>query len=169
MLVFAHVSSTKTSRAGSSPSGVTRHAARRSAMSGRSCSAAGDVFFEGDAQLVQRRPVRREGTLHSQALAHLGQGGIRVRGHQFYQSRAIELAFTPAAAAPGRDLARLAAALLETAHPHAADVILLGDGSGLQTRVTIRQDALAHGQGIRLHRNTSLCRAPGARGKMKML
>src|SRR5580704_3654852 len=56
MLVLAHVSSIKTTRAGSIDSCEARHAARFSTTSGRSCSLAISVFFfESSPALYKRR------------------------------------------------------------------------------------------------------------------
>src|SRR5215212_1421444 len=56
ILVFAHVSSRKTKRAGSSRLWYFFHCTRRRATSGRSCSLACRLFFETDACMLEEVP-----------------------------------------------------------------------------------------------------------------
>src|SRR6185295_14738958 len=58
MLVLAQVSSMKTRREGSSRPWYFLHCARRLATSGRSCSLACRLFFEGDALVHEEVPDR---------------------------------------------------------------------------------------------------------------
>src|SRR5215212_357294 len=58
ILVFAHVSSRKTKRAGSSRLWYFFHCTRRRATSGRSCSLACRLFFETDACMLEEVPDR---------------------------------------------------------------------------------------------------------------
>src|SRR3982074_74428 len=83
ILVFAHVSSMKTRRLGSSRNWIFFHKVRRRATSGRSCSLAKTVFFEADPLAAQKTPQSVTG--HGDAaLAQFGkkrmQGQIRLFG-----------------------------------------------------------------------------------------
>jgi hypothetical protein len=152
MFVLAHVSSTNTSFAGSSPSRLTRHAARLSATSGRPCSAARADFFVRQPQLAQRLADRPRRDRHAEAIPQLDQRRVGLRLHQFGQAVPVDLAAARAAAVARGDVAAaLPAPLLEAPHPRRADRELLGGRLGPQSRVAVGQHPLPQVHRIRFH------------------
>src|SRR5437867_7945304 len=84
MVLETAVSSMKTSRFGSSRGCRLRNAARAAATSGRSCSAACRLFFEGQLQMPQKAEDRGETDLNlvlRQSGCDLGQRDIRLLRH----------------------------------------------------------------------------------------
>jgi hypothetical protein len=126
MLVVAHVSSMNTSRSGSRPTRRARRRDRRSATSGRSCSAARSVF------LKVRRSVSR--AFHSPAGTHLTphpcaqlhRRRIGLLRHEHPQSRSINHPRPACTAPPWRDRARLAPPWLQPPHRRRTRPLVLG-------------------------------------------
>ena len=59
-----------------------RHCRRAAATSGRRCSSACTVFFNGEAQALDRPPQRAQARGRRQRVAQLGERGIGPRGDQ---------------------------------------------------------------------------------------
>ena len=79
-------SSTKTYWRASRSGSVSRHRRRAAATSGRRCSSACTVFFNGQPQPIDFQPQRAERRRRRQRLAQFRQGRIRPRGDQRRQA-----------------------------------------------------------------------------------
>ena len=144
MLVFTHVSSRKTSFAGWSPVCCKRHSARRSATSGRCCSAAFSTFFERQPQLLEGAAQR----LSTERGAQLGfefiEREIRLSAHDL--PNAIRLghpAWRSSSLGERSELALFTSLLLDTSHPRFADVESRRDLARTAAGITRRQDFFA--------------------------
>src|SRR5215210_457172 len=86
ILVLVPVSSTKTSRAGSSSGWLAFQRSRAAATSGRSCSAACTAFFERDPVTVEKAPDRAlrdcQPHLVRDPTLQLGQRQVRLASHE---------------------------------------------------------------------------------------
>jgi hypothetical protein len=83
MSVEAQVSSRKTSFSAKNPACAACQAARALATSGRSCSAARDVFFSRQAQLQKKTPDSRAASLNTllvQLMTQIINGLLRLGG-----------------------------------------------------------------------------------------
>src|SRR5271155_3811995 len=94
MLVLAQVSSMKTRREGSSRPWYFFHCARRRATSGRSCSLACKLFFEGDALVHEEVPDGKVPPLdpaRGELRPEASQGDVRLLGQTSQQPLPLAL------------------------------------------------------------------------------
>src|SRR5579862_6150945 len=141
MLVFAQVSSRKTSFSGFSSGIRARQKARSCATSGRFCSAAKMTFFKTDLQALQSVPNRRHADLDGELLSQLFERGIGTLPHQNSELLEVllKLRLGPRLPIQGLDAPDLLPLFDELVDPTLAHPILHGQVHGPCTLVVVRQ------------------------------
>src|ERR1700683_183691 len=155
ILVVAAVSSMKTSCFGSRVSCSFRKALRAAATSGRSCSAAGMLFFKGHVEVMEESRNRRLAHVHlffRQANLKLRKSTIRLFGHEFLSSSCMVLKRESLVSAQlvWSDTARFALTLDESANSTQSHVVQLGNFHTGTAGFDRSNDTFAQIIGIRL-------------------
>src|SRR5579864_17707 len=141
MLVFAHVSSRKTSFSGFSSGIRARQKDRSCATSGRFCSAAKMTFFKTDLQIPQSVPDRCHADLDGKLLPQLFERGIGSLTHQNSELLEVlpKLGLGPRLPVQGLDAPDLLPLFEKLVDPALAHPILHGQVRGPCALVVVRQ------------------------------
>jgi hypothetical protein len=153
MLVLTHVSSRKTKRLGSMASRQASNASRRSAMSGRRCSAGSRVFFERDFQGAGGAPEGGDADVEAESLAEGFEGvaGIVGQGPADLGIVALVEGALLDSRGAGRDLASEFVPPDESPSPLGGNGVLATEFGEGQPGLVIVKNSLAEVTGVRSH------------------